>query len=329
MSILGARQGMWMTYLTDWDFKNVRDFKWLNNFYNENIAYLSEGDVLEQIKYLGGKLNDHIDIPIIQMSAEDSKFFKTFNFNKKRQTDNISTFKNHRYDIVMITYNERNADSNYGYLRQRFPEAKRIHGVKGIHQAHIEAAKICSSDMFWVVDGDALIDENFNFGFCLHGDGDDYVRVWRCKNPINDLIYGYGGVKLLPRLKTLNMNINSVDMTTSISDKYLPMPEISNITSFNTDPFNTWRSAFRECCKLSSNLIDRQINDETRKRLDVWCSVGSERPYGQFAISGAMLGKKYGEDNKENMEKLKKINDFDWLKELYDKSNINTNFKNC
>ena len=41
------------------------------------------------------------------------------------------------YDIVFISYQEPNADENYNKLLKRFPLAKRVHGVKGIHQAHI------------------------------------------------------------------------------------------------------------------------------------------------------------------------------------------------
>ena len=61
------------------------------------------------------------------------------------------------YDIVFISYQEPNADENYNKLLKRFPLAKRVHGVKGIHQAHIEAAKKACTKMFYVVDGDALI----------------------------------------------------------------------------------------------------------------------------------------------------------------------------
>jgi hypothetical protein len=107
-------------------------------------------------------------------------------------------------------------------------------------------------------------------------------------------------------------------MTTSISSKYKPVFEVSNVTSFNTDPFSTWRSAFRECCKLSSKVIDRQNDSETIERLDVWCTVGSDRPYGKYAILGALDGREYGESNIGNLEALKKINDFVWLKERFD-----------
>ena len=67
------------------------------------------------------------------------------------------------YDIVFISYNEPNAEENWQRLTARFPLAKRVHGVKGIHQAHIAAAKKCFTHMFWVVDGDAVILDTFDF----------------------------------------------------------------------------------------------------------------------------------------------------------------------
>jgi len=118
----------------------------------------------------------------------------------------------------------------------------------------------------------------------------------------------------------LNMNLNSADMTTSISDKFKSMDEVSNITAFNTDPFNTWKSAYRECVKLSSKVIENQIDEETEHRLKVWCTVGIDRPFGEFCMLGATMGKNFGESNKGNTEELKKINDFQWLKKLFEKT---------
>jgi len=258
---------------------------------------------------------------VMLLSKNNPLSAKEINFRfliEKKQHDILAS-KLKPYDIIFISYNETNADENYKSLKSRFPEAKRIHGVKGIHNAHIEAAKIAESHMFWVVDGDALVDENFSFDYEVSRYELDIVHVWRSKNPINDLVYGYGGIKLLPRDLTLNINVNSADMTTSISKRFKAMPEVSNLTVFNTDPFNTWKSAFRECVKLSSKTIEGQIDKETEERLSVWCSVGKDNLFGEYAISGAIEGRKYGEDNRENPDNLKKINDFDWLKTQFDR----------
>jgi hypothetical protein len=219
------------------------------------------------------------------------------------------------YDIVFISYNESNADENWKRLVSRFPFAKRVHGVKGIHQAHITAAKKCFTDMIWIVDGDAHILNSFDFSYKTKDL--DYVHVWRSQNPINDLVYGNGGVKLFPRLLTEHMDTSKPDMTTSISTKFRKMDEISNINSFNTDPFNTWKSAFRECCKLASKVIDRQKTDETDQRLHAWCTLGQGKPLGEYAIAGAKEGATYGTANASNIEALRMINDFSWLEKRF------------
>lgn len=221
------------------------------------------------------------------------------------------------YDIVFISYQEPNADENFSKLKSRFSSVKRVHGVKGIHQAHIAAAKKCFTKMFWIVDGDAEVLDDFNFDYKVNEWGLNTVHVWRSKNPVNDLIYGYGGVKLFPRRLTINMDLSKPDMSTSISSDFNAVKEISNITVFNTDPFNTWKSAFRECVKLSSRIIDRQNDQETYKRLKIWQTVGSDQPYGEYAIAGAVAGTSYGKKYQNSIQDLRKINDFEWLREQF------------
>lgn len=245
------------------------------------------------------------------------EFKHRFLIEKKEHNQLCS--KHSLYDVVFISYNEPNADENFNKLLSKCPRAKRVHGVKGIHQAHIEAAKLCNTDMFWVVDGDADILDNFTFDLVVSTYDIDCVHVWRSQNPINDLEYGNGGVKLLPRQLTLDMDTNTSDMTTSISKKFKAVESVSNINTFNTDEFATWRSSFRECCKLSSRVIERQFEDETQHRLDIWCTVGADKPFGKYAIDGANAGRKYGFENKQNPEALRKINDFEWLKSQFEK----------
>jgi hypothetical protein len=116
------------------------------------------------------------------------------------------------------------------------------------------------------------------------------------------------------------MDMTSADMTTSISPKFQAVPLLSNITAFNTTPFNTWRSAFRECCKLASRSIDRQDNTETTERLEAWCQLNNTVSYGYYGYAGALAGRLYGQENAGNLPALSKINDFDWLKEKFEQS---------
>lgn len=285
----------------DWDF-------------NYHIPYYERDNihVFKNGKYHDGVFLIHKDKPLAQREF-DYRFF----VNKKEIDITVSEPK--PYDIVFISYSEPNADDNYSTLTQRFPRVKRIHGVKGIHQAHIEAAKLCTTNMFWVVDGDARVLEDFTFEHQVPKWQRDQVFVWRSRNPINDLEYGYGGIKLFPVKETLNMDVTKTDMTTSISPKFNAMESVSNITAFNTDAFNTWKSAFRECCKLSSKTIRGQVDNESEERLQTWTSVRKDVPFGEYAIKGAIAGMQFGISNGAD---LQLINDFEWLYEQFSKHSL-------
>ena len=221
------------------------------------------------------------------------------------------------YDIFFISFFEPNAEKHWRQLTKRFPMAKRIVNVEGVHNAHIAAAKKSFTKMFWVVDADAEILSDFNFDFKVSEWDLETVHVWKSKNPINDLEYGYGGVKLLPKFKTIEVDTKSIDFTTSVSQNFKSVEQVSNITHFNTDPFNAWKSGFRECAKLTSKIIHRQDDNETDQRLHTWCSVGEDRQFGKETVAGANAGKNFANTHPQD---LYKINDWAWLKHEFSKT---------
>tara|TARA_B100000123_G_scaffold245787_1_gene201839 strand:+ start:1487 stop:2179 length:693 start_codon:yes stop_codon:yes gene_type:complete len=224
------------------------------------------------------------------------------------------------FDVVYISYKEPNREKRFNHLKDRIPFVKHVTDVKGIHNAHIKAAQLCDTKMFYVIDGDADLldtfdfDENFKHNFNVSY---DTVYVWQSINPINDLVYGYGGVKLFPKELVLKMDKSSNDMTTSISKNFCVVEQISNKTSFNTDKLSTWRSAFRECAKLASKTIDRQDEGETNERLKTWTTVGHDRPFGEYALAGATAGMEFGLSRGSD---LGLINDWEWLENEYKKN---------
>jgi hypothetical protein len=78
-AIYGARKGLFLTMCTDWDYVNVRDFEYLNDYWNKTIETVSEENLIEEIEKLGGLLKHHLNIPIAEnpLDGEQSKFFKT------------------------------------------------------------------------------------------------------------------------------------------------------------------------------------------------------------------------------------------------------------
>lgn len=239
-------------------------------------------------------------------------------------------------DVFFLSYNESYADEHYELLLQKAPHARRVHGVKGFVEAHRECARQSMTYNFYVVDADAIIVNDFDFSYTPSKYNywwrgvpeSECLCVWSSINPINKLTYGYGGVKLIPKIPLLRKDKDTIDFSTGFGLPFKVFDRISNITAFNHDPFSTWRSAFRECTKLATNITnkDMESSDEvdydevermksiTRRRLNTWCTEGEDAPYGKYAIHGARLGKKYGEENIRNPEALKLINDYEWMR---------------
>ena len=229
-------------------------------------------------------------------------------------------------DVIFLSYDEPTADENFELLQLFAPHAKRVHGVAGILNAHKECAKASSTNYFYVVDADAIIDEQFSFRFTPSQHKEAYENVaetecvytWRSLNPVNKLIYGYGAVKLFPKRQLLQAKEFKVDMTTTIGCPFVPKFQISNITAFNTDPFSTWKGAFREATKLASSIIPNGDNTDNEYRLKVWCERGEKAEFGKYSIMGAQQGRDFGTHYKNDKQALHLINDYVWLKEQFD-----------
>lgn len=264
--------------------------------------------------------------PILHLNPDADKIRKTNFENKVHFKTSITRSRDIKYDTVFLSYNEPFADANYETLLKRIPNAKRVHGVKGIFNAHKKAADIAETRMFYVVDADAILLDEFEFEYFPNYWEEDIVHTWRSKNPVNGLVYGYGGLKLFPTMLLRNATDWKVDFTTSVSDKFKPMQVVANYTAFNTDPFNTWKSAFRECTKLAANIIQRGDSTINLERLKTWCEVGADQPYGDYAMIGAKMGKAYGTKFSADEAEISKINDFDWLKNKFEETyNDNSN----
>lgn len=238
----------------------------------------------------------------------------------KSMPDKIYSYPQH--DIIFISFDEESADKNYALLTARFPRAKRVHGVYGIFEAHKAAAHLARSNLFYVVDADAIIDPAFNFDYMVDGYNSNSVHVWHSLNPVNDLTYGYGAVKLFPTKLLKNYNGSPVDFTTSVSKNFKVIPKVSNITKFNTDPFSAWRSGFRECAKLASKLIVNGNNTESAARLSDWCTLGTDKEFGEFTILGANAGANFGRMYINQPEQLRLINNYEWLEYKFNELTI-------
>lgn len=81
-SILGAREGAYLTNCTDWDYANVRDFEYLTNYWLTNHA--SSLLITDKIAEYGQALKSRCGLEIADLDADASKFFKKVYHNSDR-----------------------------------------------------------------------------------------------------------------------------------------------------------------------------------------------------------------------------------------------------
>ncbi len=215
-------------------------------------------------------------------------------------------------DIVFLSYDESNADKNWIELKQRFPRAKRVHGVEGIAQAHKQAASRARTHFFFVVDGDNRIIPEFQFKTPVCELEHDALYVYRCRNPLTQLTYGYGAVKIYNKnLLESVPDQGFIDLATTVTTKYKIIHEVASETYFFNSPEEAWRGAFRECFKLAGSLIHRQKSAETEERLERWCTFQSPLRYSEWARLGANQARDLAQSK---MASQCRVNDFNWLK---------------
>jgi hypothetical protein len=217
------------------------------------------------------------------------------------------------YDIFFLSYQEPNADVMFDMLKQRFPRAQRVHGIKGIQYAHLHCAELSKTNMFYTVDADTMIDAHWLFDYRPADYDRQYLHVWHSMNPVNGLSYGWGGIKLWPTRLLLEFKSNWLDFTTSVGNIKL-MPYIVATSNYNCDQLSTWRSAFRESVKLCHNVAQGD-HSESLDRLMTWLTVANDVQWALDNLQGARSGVEYYLEiaTHGNFNQLGNINDFDWL----------------
>ena len=94
-----------------------------------------------------------------------------------------------------------------------------------------------------------------------------------------------------------------------MSQAHHSVPILSAISNCNETPLLAYRSAYREVIKL----LQMKPTVESRYRLKKWCTIGKGKN-SEWLHKGAIDGKKYYEDNKDDYGKLMHSYDYEWIK---------------
>ena len=177
------------------------------------------------------------------------------------------------FDLFFMSYDEPDAEKNWELLKSQVPTAKRVHGVNGIARAWVEASKRSETSHFFTMDGDSQLNPNFSFELeDFQGDKDKRVHVYRCKNAVNGLVYGYGSIHLFnTELVRKFKDLDVVDFTLSVATEgFKIQPEVASTTYFNTSEYISFKSDFVKPlnrCSETNAYVGTQIDSRTENRL--------------------------------------------------------------
>ena len=213
-------------------------------------------------------------------------------------------------DIVFLSYDEPSAEKYWNALKEKFPRAKRVKGVKGRTLSYHTAAKMSDTDYFFAVFPTIELHEDFKFDFQPDRMKHPCHYIFHCKNPVNGLEYGHRAVILYNKQMVLQTLHPGLDFT--LSKKHTVVPLLCGTSHFNQTPEISWRVAFREVIKL----CEMKPTVESKFRLKKWCELG-KGAYAPLVQRGALDAKEYYEQNKNDKSKLMLSYELDWLKEKF------------
>jgi hypothetical protein len=226
------------------------------------------------------------------------------------------------FDAVMLSYDEPLADQLHARLEQVLGgPVKRLHGVRGMRRAYRLTAALVDTDQFFLADGDLAIDPGFDAGAVTSLADGVAMRVWRAANPVNGLVYGYGGLKLVRRSALRELG-TAVDVLAALPGHTEFAPVVAGVTRFNQSPYLAWKAGFRECAMLARGSEYGMTDEETLARIAAWTASGadSDGEFAAYAAAGARDGLAFARDAARDLGRLDRyaaLNDPVWLQQRF------------
>lgn len=201
-AILGARMGAYQT-LEQKEVYNINDFSSVDDFFIKVCLPLSN-DLLKQSHLIG----EYLNIGEV-LSDVDSSIFRNIPSILRSPEDFILYKYYPPYDIVFI-----GDDINYNILTQRFPKAMRASDIKS-------GALMCTSDYFWVVDNNAIIEDDFNFIYYFDFFSPLTNKEFLAKSRSTGEISNTGALQLVPRMSIIRDETVPIESVTILTNTTL------------------------------------------------------------------------------------------------------------
>jgi hypothetical protein len=217
-----------------------------------------------------------------------------------------------RCDVIFISNGESMAEEHWRHLLTICSDAKRSDGVTGRERAYKAAAEMSDTPWFFAVFAKTYVLPEFKFSFRPDYFQEPKHYIFHSRNPLNGLEYGAMNINLYNRQLVLDTD-PGLDFTLSKAHDVIPV--CASISKFNTDPWVTWRSAFRETMKLQLE-VDQGAGIEIQYRLKTWLTV-AEGENAEYCLQGARDGVEYYQSVNGDYQALELSFDWAWCQEYY------------
>ncbi|MEU6680974.1 hypothetical protein [Streptomyces sp. NPDC046925] len=220
------------------------------------------------------------------------------------------------FDALMLSFDEPLADKLHARLQRVLGlQAKRLHGVHGMRRAYRLAAEVVDAEQFLLADGDFVIDAEFPAGAIEPLAEGVSLRVWRAVNPLNGLVYGYGGLKLVRRSALRELG-EAVDVLAALPGRIEFSAEVAGTTRINQSPYHAWKAGFRECAMLARGSEYGMSDSQSAARIAAWTSAG-QGEFAAYATAGAREGVAFAGEAARDVGRFEALNDPSWLSERF------------
>lgn len=223
------------------------------------------------------------------------------------------------YDIFFISFNESNQEVNWQRVRELHSSAMRIHGVKGIDKVHVACNNLATTEWFWTVDGDNWLVEPLEWDITEDVD----LLMFHAFDPITTVWTKLGGVKLWRTNSLINTTMDKGDFCLNATKSKLSPSKAFSFTNYNATPYEAWKTSFRHCVKLMSFIIkDRPLAKNVDFYLNHWkaCKdLDNGTNNAIWSYRGYEDAAKYVEQNNHIPENIFMINNYQWLRDYFNK----------
>jgi len=252
---------------------------------------------------------------IVPKEAKDFVKKELYDYPYIKKLDKLGYSK--PLDIVFFSNGESCADQNYEHLlfitAGKNNRVIRVDGVNGRIASQHAAANSSSTPWYFLVNAKLKVDKNFDFDWQPDRLQIPKHYIFRATNPVTGLSYGHMAIVANNKNITLNTIAKGLDFTMDGEHEVIDID--SGVGMYNSSPWDTWRTAFRETLKLKY-YVETNYSMENKYRLNSWLQL-DDGEHGKYSTQGAQDAVNYYESVNGDFEKLKLSYDWAWLEEYY------------